>query len=84
MLVVVDGLERLVVACLHDGVDGGGVCGRVFVGVKRLGWHLVVGCRLRRVTGWLFLAVGWECLPTVVLAGLVQCVLGTACGNEGS
>ena len=51
MLVIVDGLEWLVVAGLHNGIDGGGVCGRVFVGVEGLDWFLVVGCRLREVAG---------------------------------
>ena len=84
MVVVVGGLEWLVVACLHSGDGGGGVCGRVSGGVGSPGGPLVIGCRLRTVAGWLFLAVRWECLPKVVLTGLVRYVLGTACGNDGS
>jgi len=32
----------------------------------------------------MFLAVGWECLPSVVLTGFARCVLGTVGGGEGS
>ena len=84
ILIGVGGLDWWAVECLRSGVDGDGVCGYVSVGVGGPGWHVDMGCRLRGMVGWMFLAVGWECLPSVVLPGFVGYVLGSVCGDEGS